>query len=53
MPDAEERRAENKRRMVAAARARGWRVHDDNEAEACFAGEADMAKGTGGVNATT
>lgn len=47
-PNTEERRAENKRRMVAAARARAWAVGDDNEAEACFAAVAGLAKGTGG-----
>lgn len=43
-PDKDERRAENKRRMVAAAHARGWPVADDNEADACFVGVAAMAK---------
>lgn len=43
--DREQRREENKRRMVAAAQARGWDVADDNEAEACFVGLAAVTKG--------
>lgn len=46
-PDREVRREENKRRMVAAAEARGWAVGDDNEAEACFCGIAALARKTG------
>lgn len=46
-PNRDLRREENKRRMVAAAVARGWAVEDDNEAEACFCGVAALAKGTG------
>lgn len=49
-PDKEKRRAENKRRMVAAAHARGWPVADDNEAEACFvhvAGQRALSQGAG------
>lgn len=46
-PDKELRREENKARMVAAARARGWPVRDDNEAEACFCGLAALTQGTG------
>lgn len=47
IPDRELRRAENKRRMVAAAHARGWPVADDNEAEACFCGLAALTQRTG------
>ena len=43
------RRKENKTAIVAAARARGWLVADDNEAEACFCGAAALAKRTGSV----
>lgn len=46
-PDKEARREENKRRMVAAAHARGWPVTDDNEAEACFVGLFVLSKGAG------
>lgn len=46
-PDRELRRAENKRRMVAAAIRRGWQVADDNEAEACFCGLAALTQRTG------
>ena len=41
------RRDTNKMSTVEAARARGWTVADDNEAEACFCGIAALAKGTG------
>lgn len=42
---AEARREENKRRVIEAARARGWQVGDDNEADACHVGLAAMAEG--------
>ena len=51
LPDVERRRAkadrreELKRRVVAAAQARGWQVLNDNEADACFVGVAALAKG--------
>lgn len=44
-PDKTKRRAEHKRRMVAAAVARGWPVKNDNEAEACFCGLAALTQG--------
>lgn len=47
IPDKDLRREENKRRMVAAAVARGWPVKDDNEAEACFCAVAALTQGTG------
>lgn len=46
-PDKELRRAENKRRLIAAAQARWPSVEDDNEADACFVGLAVLAEGTG------
>lgn len=41
----EARREENKCRAIEAARARGWQVGDDNEADACFVGVAAIAEG--------
>lgn len=41
------RRDTNKASTIEAARARGWAVEDDNEAEACFCGVAALAKRTG------
>ena len=42
------RRLDLKQQVVAAARARGWPVLDDNEADACFVGVVALTKGTGG-----
>ena len=41
------RRKSNKEAIVAAARARGWDVASDDEADACFVGVAAMSKGAG------
>lgn len=45
--DKTKRREENKRRLVEAARRRGWEVADDNEADACHVALAALAEGAG------
>lgn len=45
--DKAKRREENKRRVVEAARRRGWEVADDNEADACFVALAALAEREG------
>jgi hypothetical protein len=42
-----ERRENNKQAVIDAARARGWQVGDDDEADACFVGVAALAEGAG------
>lgn len=42
---AAERRERNKAAVIEAARARGWPVGDDNEADACHVGAAALSEG--------